>query len=219
MMLAMILAAVAAAAPPLALRVEVQSLGRGPQATVVGVALQVAPEDRARAGERLQVEVTFLQGGKVVDRGDAVVSLEQDGSAMLYREWPPGEGEVRVAVASLDGNARGGWFGKVVVSAETKPFEPTPGGAPDSLALAPLAPATGVVHFRPPVRSGGIEAMELQVDVPDGTVRVDFYQDEQKLFQRQRAPWTVAIPLGQIAKRTTIRAVAYGKDGGFLGED
>lgn len=219
MMLAMILAAAAAAAPPLALRVEVQSLGRGSQATVVGIALQVAPEDRARAGERLQVEVTFLQGGKVVDRGEAVVSLEQDGSAMLYREWPPGEGEVRVAVASLNGTARGGWFGKVVVAAETKPFEPTPGGAPDALALAPLAPASGVVHFRPPVRSGGIEAMELQVDVPDGTVRVEFYRDEQMLFQRKRAPWTVAVPLGQIAKRTTVKAVAYGQDGSFLGED
>ncbi len=219
MMLAMILAAAAAAAPPLALRVEVQPLGRGPQATVVGIALQVAPEDRARAGDRLRVSVSFFQGGKVVDSGEAVVNLEQDGSAMLYREWPPGEGEVRVAVASLDLTARGGWVGKVVVPVETKAFEPTPGGAPDALALAPLAPASGTVHFRAPVRSGGIEAMQLEVEAPEGTARVEFYQNEQLLYQRQRPPWTVSVPLGQIAKRTTVKAVAYGKDGSFLGED
>jgi Ca-activated chloride channel family protein len=219
MLLGLMVAAAAAAAPPLALRVEVQPLGRGPQATVVGIVLQVAPEDLARAGERVRVSVSFLQGGKVVDSGDAVVSLEQDGSAMLYREWPPGEGEVRVAVISLVGTASGSWFGKVVVPIETTPFEPSQGGAPDALALAPLAPASGVVHFRPPVRSGGIEAMQLEVDVPEGTTRVEFYQDAQLLYQRQRPPWTVSVPLGQVAKRTTVRAAAYGKDGSFLGED
>ena len=105
MILGMILAA-AAAAPPLALRVEVQPLGRGPQATVVGIVLQVAPEDRPRAGERLRVSVSFFQGGQVVDSGEAVVNLEQDGSAMLYREWPPGEGEVRVAVGQIGPETR-----------------------------------------------------------------------------------------------------------------
>jgi Ca-activated chloride channel family protein len=219
MVLSLIVAAATATAPPLALRVEVQPLGRGPQATVVGIVIQVAPEDRARAGERLRVSVSLLQGGQVVDRGEAVVSLEQDGSAMLYREWPPGEGEVRVAVASVEGTATGGWMGKVVVPVETTPFEPTPGGAPDALALAPLAAASGVVHFRPPVRSGGIEAIQLEVDVPEGTAHVEFFQDAQMLYQRQRSPWTVSVPLGQIAKRTTVRAVAYGKDGSFLGED
>ncbi|HVN32482.1 MAG TPA: VWA domain-containing protein [Thermoanaerobaculaceae bacterium] len=219
MMLGLIVAAAAAAAPPLALRVEIQPLGRGPQGTVMGIVIQVAPEDKARAGERLRVGVSLLQGGNVVDRGEAVVSLEQDGSAMLYREWPPGEGEVRVAVASLEGTATGGWLGKVVVPIETTPFEPTAGAAPDALALAPMAPASGVVHFRPPVRSGGIEAIQLEVDVPEGTQRVEFYQDTQMLYQRQRPPWTVSVPLGQIAKRTTVKAVAYGKDGSFLGED
>jgi len=154
MILAMILAVAAAAAPPLALRVEVQPLGRGPEATVVGIALQVAPEDRARAGERLRVSVSFLQGGKVVDSGEAVVNLEQDGSAMLYREWPPGEGEVRVAVESLDLTARGGWVGKVVVPIETKPFEPTPGGGDGNAAPA-------WVTVTPPSSLGGAASHAL----------------------------------------------------------
>jgi Ca-activated chloride channel family protein len=219
MMLALILAAATVTAQPLGLRVEVQPLGKGPQGTVVGIALQVAPEDLARAGQRLRVAVTLVRGGKVVDTGEAVVSLEEDGSALLYRDWPPGDGEVRVAVTSLDGNASGGWIGKVIVPQEAKPFEPSPGGPTDALALAPMTPATGVVHFRPPVRSGGIEAMELHVDVPENTVRVEFYQNDQLLFQRQRPPWTVAVALGKIAKRTTVRAVAYDKAGNFLGED
>ena len=48
---------------------------------------------------------------------------------------------------------------------------------------------------------------------------MEFYQDAQMLYQRQRPPWTVSVPLGQVAKRTTVKAVAYGKDGSFLGED
>jgi len=218
-MLAMILAAAAAAAPPLALRVEMQSLGHGPEATVMGIALQVAPEDKARAGERLRVAVSLVRDGKVLDSGDAVVSLQEDGSAMLYREWPPGEGEVRVFVESLDGKAKGGWTGKVVVPIETKPFEAEAGGAPDALALAPIPAASGTVHFRPPPRSGGLEAIELQADVPEGTARVEFFQDDQPLFRRNKAPWTVSIPLGKVARRTTVKAVAYSKDGTFLGED
>jgi Ca-activated chloride channel family protein len=219
MLLGLMVAAAAAAAPPLALRVEVQPLGRGPGGTVVGIVIQVAPEDRARAGDRIRVGVSLLRGERVVDRGEAVVGLEQDGSAMIYREWPPGEGEVRVAVASLEGTATGGWVGKVVVPVETTPFEPTSGAAPDAAALAPLPPATGVLHFRPPVRSGGIEAIQLEVDVPPGTEKVEFYQDDEMLYQRQRPPWTVSVPLAKIARRTTVKAVAYAKDGTFLGED
>jgi Ca-activated chloride channel homolog len=218
-MLEMILSVAAAVAPALGLRVEVQPLGKGTQATVVGVAIQVAPEDLKRAGDRLRVSLSFLQDGKTVDSGDAVVDLQADGSALLYREWPAGQGEVRVYVASLDGSARGGWTGKVMVPVLEKLFEPAAGSAPDALALAPSPPASGAVHFQAPLRSGGIEALELQLDVPDGTARVEFYQDGQLLFQRQRPPWTVAVPLGRIAKRTEVRAAAYAANGTFLGED
>ncbi|HVN76441.1 MAG TPA: VWA domain-containing protein [Thermoanaerobaculaceae bacterium] len=218
-MTAPLIALLALAAQPLGLRVEVQPLGKGTQGTVVGVAIQVAPEDRKRAGERLRVAVSFRQGGTTVDSAQAVVDLQMDGSALLYREWPVGEGEVNLFVESLDGTANGGWTGKVVVPAAEKPFEPAPGSAPDALALAPSAPAKGVVHFKPPARSGGIEALELEVDVPEGTARVEFFQDGQLLFQRQRGPWTASVSLGQIARKTTIRAVAYAADGRFLGED
>ncbi|MBZ5588576.1 MAG: VWA domain-containing protein [Acidobacteriia bacterium] len=218
-MLALTLALAATAATPLALRVEVQALGKGSEATVMGVAIQIAPEDLKRAGERLRVLISLLQGGKSVDSGEAVVDLQPDGSAMLYREWPAGEGELRLTVERLDGTAGGGWSGKVVVPVVDKPFEPAPGSEPDALALAPSAPAKGVVHFKPAARSGGIEALELEVEVPDDTARVQFFQDGQLLFQRQRPPWTAAIALGQMPKRTTVRAVAYAKDGRFLGED
>ncbi len=218
-MLAMILAAAAAAAQPLGLRVDMEPLGKGPTGTVMGVAIQVAPEDRARAGERLRVAVTLTRDKSVLDTSTAVVDLQQDGSAMLYREWPPGSGEVRVLVETVDGRFQGGWSGNVVVPVETKPFEAAPGSAPDALVLAPSPPAKGTVHFRSPPRSGGLQALELQVDAPQETARVEFYQDDQLLFQRQRPPWTVSITLGNVARKTTVRAVAYSKDGTFVGED
>ena len=219
-MIGLILASAVAANAPLAIRVEMQPLGRGPQqGTVMGIAIQVAPEDRKRAGDHLRVAVSFLQGGKEADHLEAVVELEADGSAMLYREWPLGDGEVRVQVESEDGRAHGGWLGKATVTAQEKPFEPTPGGAPDALALAPAPPAAGTVHFRAPSRNVGLGAVELEVDAPDGTARVEFSSEGVALVQRNRPPWTVSVPLGQVAKRTTVQAVAYAKDGSFLGED
>ncbi len=218
-MLAMLVALAAVVPPPLGLRVEVEPLGRGPQGTVVGVAIQVAPEDLTRAGKRLRVALALLHHGAAVDASDAVVDLQPDGSAIVYRDWPVGEGELRLQVASLDGPARGGWSGPVVVPAMERRFEPAAGSAPDAVALAPSAPATGAVRFKPPGRSGGIEGLELEVEAPAATDRVEFYRDGELLFQRRRRPWPVAVALGTAARKPTVKAVAYAADGSFLGED
>jgi len=211
--------ALAMSVEALAVRVETQALGRGQQGTVVGVAVQVAPEDRARAGARIRVGISLTVSGKVVDSGDAVVELAPDGGVLLYREWPPGEGELAVTVRALEGDARGGWTGKVVVPALQKPFEAGPGAAVDAVALAATPAAAGTLQFVPPARSGGVGALQLELKVPDGTAKVEFFQDGELLVRRQRPPWTVSVSLGNIAHKTVVRAVAYGSEGGFLGED
>jgi Ca-activated chloride channel family protein len=220
MLLPAVLLASLLQAQPLALRVEIAPLGRGGQGTVVGVALQVAPEDRERAGTRVRVEVTLLRDKRVVETGTAVIELADDGSGLLYREWPAGEGEARVVLESLDGLLRGLWQGPVSVPVEDKPFEVPEGAPADAIALgaAPADPGSGV-RFMPPPRGGGIGALQLEVQAPPSTAKVEFFQDEQPLVARRRPPWTVSVPLGEVARRTTVRAVAYAADGRFLGED
>jgi Ca-activated chloride channel family protein len=187
---------------------------------VVGVAVQVAPEDRERAGARVRIEVTLIKDQRVLDTGTAVIELADDGSGMLYREWPPGEGEARVLLESLDGLARGVWKGPVAVPVEERPFEVPEGAPADAVALgAVLPPGEGAVRCLPPPRSGGIGALQLEVEAPPATAKVEFFQDDQPLVARRRPPWTVSVPLGEIARRTTVRAAAYAADGGFLGED
>jgi VWFA-related protein len=220
MLIPLVVLALAASSPtPLGIRVEMAALGRGGQGTVVGVAVQVAPEDRSRAGHRVRVTVTLLHGDTVVDRGGGVVELEQDGSAMLYREWPTGEGRVQVAVESADGKVSGAWEGTFVVPELSERFEPPADAPADALALAVRQPSTEGVKFRAPAQTGGIGAMELRVDVPSETVRVVFSQDGKELFTRNRPPWTVSVALGEVARRTTIEAIAYDAGGDVLGED
>jgi VWFA-related protein len=48
---------------------------------------------------------------------------------------------------------------------------------------------------------------------------VEFFQDGESMGRRNRPPWTVSVPLGQIVRRTTIRAVAIDAKGNYLGED
>jgi VWFA-related protein len=218
-MLALLLAATLITPSAIGLRVEIQPLGRGETGTVMGIAFQVAPEDRARIGERVQVEVRLVRGDKLLDRGGGVVALSPDGSGMLYREWPLGEAEARVSVASLDGRLTGGWTGKVDVTKQDTPFEAAPDAPSDAVALAASPAAPEAVHFLPPPREAGIGALELQVQAPSRTARMEFFQDGQALLQRQRPPWTVSVVLGQMPRRTVIKAVAYGGDGGYIGED
>ncbi len=219
-MLTTLLSLLLAAVSPLAIRVEVQPLGRGPEGTVMGITVQLAPEDRPRVGERLWLRVALVKDSVVVDDGTAVVSLQPDGSALLYREWPPGPGEVRVEVAAESGEPRGAWAGPVVVTVPDEPFAAPEGAPPEAVALAgAMAVAEVAVRFLPPVRVGGLGALQLEVATGPGVSRVEFFQDDVPLVQRNRPPWTVSVNLGEVARRTVVRAVARGPEGRFLGED
>jgi VWFA-related protein len=204
---------------PLALTASAEALGRGSDGTVMGVVFQIAPEDRERAGDRLRVVSTLHRGDEIVDRQSGVVALEADGSVMLYREWDPGTYMLEIGITNLSGTASGVWLGEIEVQQVDTPFE-APDGAPvDAIALDLTPPREGGVSFKPPPNLGGLGAVQLEVEAPEGTVSVEFSHDGEVLGRRNRAPWTVSIPLGEIIKRTEVRAIALDADGNYLGED
>ncbi len=213
------IAGVGAEDAPLALLAEVEGLGRGTDGTVMGIVVQVAPEDRDRTGDRIRIVLTLLEGEDIVDRQAAVVSLEEDGSTILYRDWPIGRYELRVGIATMDGSDSGIWIGDIVVPEMEAPFSAPEGAGPDAVALDLTPPARGAVRFHPPPDIGGIGGLQLEVDAPEGTRSVEFFQDGESMGRRNRPPWTVSVPLGQIVRRTTIRAVAVDAKGNYLGED
>ncbi len=204
---------------PLALSVHVDALGKGSEGMVVGAVLQIAPEDRDRAGERVRVVTTLRINDDIVDRQSGVVVLQPDGTAMLYREWDPGTYMLEVSVMNLDGTASGIWLGEIEVAEVEKPFEAPEGAPVDAIALDLTPPREGGVSFKPPPNLGGLGAVQLEVEVPDDTASVEFFHDGAELGRRNRPPWTVSIPLGEIVKRTEVRAVAFDARGAYLGED
>lgn len=204
---------------PIALRAEVEALGRGTAGTVMGVVVAVAPVDRDRLGERAQLTLSLLDGEQLVDRHTAVIAFDDDGTALLYRDWKVGAYELQVVLTAVEGAARGAWFGKVEVPESESPFVAPEDAPPDAVALEILPPAEGVVRFLPPPEIGGIGALQLEVRVPEGTARVEFLQDGRSMGIRNRAPWTVSVPLGSVIRRTLIQAVALDERGRYLGED
>lgn len=214
-----VVATAAADEPPVALSVAVETLGRGADGVVVGVVLCVAPEDRGRLGERIRLEATLMRGDDIIDRLSTVVALEADGSAMLYREWPVGEYRLRIDVRSLEGPAGGLWIGDVEAEATDAVFTAPDGAAPDAVVLEIRPPAEDAVAFKTPPDIGGIGALGLEVEAPADTASVEFFQDGRSLGRRNRPPWTVSVMLGEIIRRTEIRAVARDADGRYLGED
>ena len=208
-----------AQSPALALRVEVEPLGAGPSGTVMGVVVQIAPEDIPRAGDRIRVMTALKDGDKVVDRQIVVVEVESDGSAMVLRDWPIGEFSLEVGVAAVDGSSGGLWIGDVEVVERDEPFEAGDDAPVEAVALTVSPPVEGAVRFKPPPDRGGIGALQLEVEAPDGTSRVEFFQNDESLGTRNRPPWTVSVSLGKVVKRTVIRAVARDDKGRFIGED
>jgi VWFA-related protein len=204
---------------PLALTASTEALGRGVDGIVMGVVFQIAPEDRERAGERVRVVSTLRQGDEIIDRQSGVVVLEPDGSAMLYREWDTGTYVLEISIANLNGTASGVWLGEIEVQQVDSQFEAPEGATVDAVALDLTPPREGGVSFKPPPNLGGLGAVQLEVEAPEETASVEFSHDGETLGRRNRAPWTVSIPLGEIIRRTEVRAVALDADGNYLGED
>jgi Ca-activated chloride channel family protein len=204
---------------PLALSGHAEALGNGSDGTVMGIVFQIAPEDRKRAGDRVRAVTTLRQGDEIVDRQRGVVVLEPDGSAMLYREWDPGTYTLEINIANLNGTASGAWLGEIEVVPVDTPFEAPEGAPVDAIALDLTPPREGGVSFKPPPNLGGLGAVQLEVEAPEDTASVEFSHDGDALGRRNRAPWTVSVPLGEIIRRTEIRAVALDAKGNYLGED
>ena len=204
---------------PLALSGHAEALGNGSDGTVMGIVFQIAPEDRERAGDRVRAVTTLRSGDEIVDRQRGVVVLEPDGSAMLYREWDPGTYTLEINIASINGTATGAWLGEIEVLPVDTPFEAPEGAPVDAIALDLTPPRPGAVSFKPPPNLGGLGAVQLEVEAPENTASVEFSHDGEALGRRNRAPWTVSIPLGDIIRRTEVRAVALDAEGNFLGED
>lgn len=205
--------------PALAMLVETEPLGSGTVGTVMGVVVQIAPEDVPRAGERLRVVTALKDGDTVVDRQSVVVEVEADGSAMMFRDWPVGDFSLEVGIATVDGSTGGLWIGEVTVPEQSESFEAPEDAPVEAVALAVSAPLEGAVRFLPPPDRGGIGALQLEVEAPEGVSSVEFFKDGESLSRRNRPPWTVSISLGNIVKRTQIRAVARDKQGRYVGED
>ena len=204
---------------PLALSGHAEALGNGSDGTVMGIVFQIAPEDRKRAGDRVRAVTTLRMGDEIIDRQRGVVVLEPDGSAMLYREWDPGTYTLEINIANLNGTASGAWLGEIEVLPIETPFEAPEGAPVDAIALDLTPPREGGVSFKPPPNLGGLGAVQLEVEAPESTASVEFTHDGDSLGRRNRAPWTVSIPLGEIIRRTEIRAVALDAEGNYLGED
>jgi len=102
-----------AATAPVGLRVEVEPIRQVGDATAVAVVVQVSPEDRLRIGSNAILRIE-LDGGTVSSGSPMrAVRLEDDGSARVVVEWPPGEHHLRVGIEDPSKEDSGLWVGTV----------------------------------------------------------------------------------------------------------
>ena len=102
-----------AATAPVAMRVEVEPVRQAGALTEVAVVVQVSPEDRLRIGSNAILRIE-LDGGTVSSGSPMrAVRLEDDGSARVVVEWPPGEHHLRVEIEDPSKEDTGLWVGTV----------------------------------------------------------------------------------------------------------
>ena len=102
-----------AATAPVAMRVEVEPTRQAGDLTEVVVVVQVSPEDRLRIGSNAILRIE-LDGGAVSSGSPMrAVRLEDDGSARVVVEWPPGEHRLQVGIEDPNREDTGLWVGTV----------------------------------------------------------------------------------------------------------
>ena len=135
---------------PVAMRVEVEPLRQVGASTEVAVVVQVSPEDRLRIGSNAILRIE-LDGGAVSSGSPMrAVRLEDDGSARVKVQWPPGEHHLRVEIEDPSKEDTGLWVGTVRIpdlgpDANVKEIdEPEPVPVPDASDPVKLSPGDSV---------------------------------------------------------------------------
>ncbi len=115
-----------AAALPVAMRVEIEPVRPIGADTAVVVVVQIAPEDRARVGDRALVQAELRRAGTLVERIARTATVDADGETRLDVAWPPGEYELRIDIEGSGRAASGVWIGRISIPRLEAPRAPEP---------------------------------------------------------------------------------------------
>ena len=212
-------AATASAQEIIPIDVLVETVGRGENGTVVALTVSILPEDRALVGDRVELRSAISSVGEVVEVVEdlsAAATIDEAGNATVYREWLPGIYELTVTVSSLTRPAIG-WSTGTVEVPEAADSAVLPGEPGDQVEITPAR--KDAVRFLPVPTLTALGAFHIEVEVPDGTAWVEFYQDSKLVTRRKRAPWSIRVSTMEIIQRARFRAVAMDPMGRYLGED
>ncbi len=129
-----------AANAPVAMRVEVEPVRQAGALTEVAVVVQVSPEDRLRIGSNAILRIE-LDGGTVSSGSPMrAVRLEDDGSARVVVEWPPGEHHLRVEIEDPSKEDTGLWVGTVRIPDLSPEGASPPVAEPEPVSASASAP-------------------------------------------------------------------------------
>jgi len=161
----------------LAMRVDLEVVRGQGENTVVSLVVQVAPEDRKRAGRRLWLEAELRQGDVVVEQVARVVELDRQGRSEVELALPPGEYALRAEVSGSTDEIAGFWEGVVDVPAfdtgETAVQEVTAAATIGEVAEPPARPPSAEVPDEPAVATTAAavaptEVADVEEDMPAG---------------------------------------------------
>jgi len=196
--------------------VYVKEIGKGSIGTAVAVEVVIAPDDLALVGDRLEIRTVLSSAGENIEDLSTVVPVDEDGNAVLNRDWPPGTYFLSVMVSSTVRPAIGYSNGEVVIP---DPEADSPQVTETEPSFAARPARDDAIHFLPIPPLGSLGAFHIGVDVPDGTALVEFFHDAKMVARRKRPPWSIRVSTRDIVRRCRFRAVALDGFGRYLGED
>jgi hypothetical protein len=137
------------ASTPVAMRVEMEPQRQVGEMTEVAVVVQVSPEDRIRIGSNAILRIE-LDGGTVSSGSPMrAVRLEDDGSARVVVEWPPGEHHLQVEIEDPSKEDTGLWVGTVRIPDLSPEGASPPVAEPEPVSASASAPAPSPASGKP----------------------------------------------------------------------
>ncbi|MDH3815757.1 MAG: hypothetical protein OEV48_14800, partial [Acidobacteriota bacterium] len=137
------------ASTPVAMRVEMEPQRQVGEMTEVAVVVQVSPEDRIRIGSNAILRIE-LDGGTVSSGSPMrAVRLEDDGSARVVVEWPPGEHHLQVEIEDPSKEDTGLWVGTVRIPDLSPEGASPPVAEPEPVSASASAPAPAPASGKP----------------------------------------------------------------------
>ncbi|HET7433472.1 MAG TPA: VWA domain-containing protein [Thermoanaerobaculia bacterium] len=216
--------AMAADTPAPQIAIGLLPLGDNAQGVVARVTFRFTVPQEVPAEAMLELQGSFMQGGKVLRNFRFPVRTGEPGDVSTVQTFPAGslDVEAKLMLPVEDGTPM--LLLKSVqtftIGATNQPYIASEKeGAEGVVAEGAMPESVGAVKILPPKRDVAPNLFIVDVAVKPPAQRIEFWVEGKKILARNAPPYRAELDLGKLPKRVEVRVVGYDAAGRYVDAD